>query len=128
MNGKHPNPQTSSFILDLNPTQYQRQLLVHPNLLNNVINLSKLLKNDNQTMSTVNTVWSSSQNKISKLNLDSRHQFSLTHESRMDQLETLLSTNIQEINNQSQITEKSSMYLQLKWTQSMQPYRNFPMA
>jgi hypothetical protein len=53
---------------------------------------------DNQTIATANTVWSSSQNEMSDLHSDSKHQLSLTHESRMNQLETLMSTNIQEIN------------------------------
>jgi predicted nucleic acid-binding Zn-ribbon protein len=97
-----------------------------PNTINSNIKYLKIqnqnkqnTENDNQIVATVKTTWSSSKNEISDLNSDSRHQLSLTHNSRMNQLEVLLTTNIQEMNdhykniqNRLQLTEPSNEYLQ----------------
>jgi hypothetical protein len=79
----------------------------------------QLLDIDNQTVATVNTAWSSSQNETSDLHSDSRQQLSITHEYRMNQLESLLTNNFQEmqeqydnIKNKIQLIKRSNEYLQ----------------
>jgi uncharacterized protein YhaN len=75
---------------------------------------------DNQTLATVHTAWSSaSNNDISDLQTEYCNQLSLTHDSRMNQLEQLLNSNIQDIEdpymtieNRIQHIEQSNNYLQ----------------
>lgn len=69
--------------------------------------------NDNQTVATVHTAWSSaSHNDISDLQTDSRNQLSITHESRMKQLEQLLHTNIQDIKHQYNTIENRLQHIE----------------